>query len=77
MNVDPEMRQRMSAATAMAFAAMKYISEPGNWPAFTAWAEQHVPDETWTEDDRQHVARDSLFLGQLAGILAGESGAAS
>ena len=50
------MSTSMTEATAIAswgaVSAITYIMRPEVWPGFAAWAEQKLPDTTWTEDDR-------------------------
>lgn len=66
--LDPYARQRMSTAASVAYVAMSWISMPENWPAFSAWAEQQIPDETWTERDRMLVAADAQIMRKLAEV---------
>lgn len=57
-----------------AVSALTFITDPERWPAFVAWAEQLVPAEPWTDDDRQRMglsARYFLDFAEQAGAMLG------
>jgi hypothetical protein len=64
-----EQRPMLFDVAGRGYAAMRFASDPEFWPAFAAWAEQHTPGRTWTEDDRQQMAADSAVLLELREAL--------
>jgi hypothetical protein len=54
---DEELRRSLENFSIAGVAALQFITSPQVWPGFVAWAEQQAPDETWTESDREDMAR--------------------
>jgi hypothetical protein len=51
--MDPALAEATMNASYGAVAAITYVMRPEVWPGFAAWAEQELPDTTWTEEDRR------------------------
>ena len=56
----------LGSAAWAAYAAMIHTTEPARWPAFAAWAEQHIPGTTWTEQDRLKTRSDAEIFHRMA-----------
>jgi hypothetical protein len=59
-------RRELATAAHAAMCAMLFATRPETWPAFAAWAEQHVPGESWGEADRLALAGNAATLARLA-----------
>lgn len=59
-------RRELATAAHAAMCAILYAADPDRWPGFAAWAEQHIPGDTWTEADRLALAGHAAVLARLA-----------
>ena len=62
--------QRRAVATACVsgMSAILFATDPSRWPAFAAFAEQHM-GEAWTEQDRDNMRIDARVLNAFADQL--------
>jgi len=62
---DAAQRRELATAAHAAMCAMLFASSE-SWPAFAAWAGQHVPEVTWGEEDRLAMAGHAAVMARLA-----------
>lgn len=67
-------RREVATAAHAAMCAILYATDPQRWPGFAAWAEQHIPGDTWGEEDRLALAGHAAVLARLAKHLDDQEG---
>lgn len=61
-----QQRKALSAAAWAGMSAILYVTDPGRWPGFAAFAGQWLPGSTWDEGDRLRMREEAKILRALA-----------